>query len=112
MATQRPSKAERLARAYPLLRALPPEERHGIARAAFFSPFVLAVFLSFWILLVPPYFWVALKLLDSEHTKNFKTLKLCFITLLPVFSGVVLLRAFLMPRAITKILAARRHSGG
>ena len=108
---QQPDKAERLARAYPLLRDIPVEERVVIARKAFRSPLVLGCFLVFVFLVLPLYCLAAFNFFGIEHTQNFKVMKIGFIAVLPAFAGVLLFRGILMPRAITKILAARHHNG-
>ncbi len=100
---------ERLARRYPLLRDVPPQERSALVRAAILHPLVLGAAGLFAFLLLPPYVDRMFYLLDlqSEASPLLFLAKVGGVVLLPLCLLVPLLTKVLMPYRLRSVMRKR-----
>jgi hypothetical protein len=101
-----PSRAESLARRYPLLRGVPPERRSGVLRAAILNPLILGLILSFSLIAMPPYLTIVSRFLNLDHEPLFvlKLGKILLVTLPPMGLALFLLTRFLMPLSLRRAM--------
>lgn len=106
-----PPRAERLARRYPLLRSVPPEERAGIVRGALKSPLVLIPLLGGGLLLLPMYLQYMFTLLGVDREPNLLLFlaKILGSALVPLLVAVPVFSRLIMPRCIRKAMRKRGY---
>ncbi|MDR2076778.1 MAG: hypothetical protein LBP61_07625 [Desulfovibrio sp.] len=109
MASSPSPQAESLARRYPLLRSVPPEQRSRVLRAAILNPLILGIILSFTLLAMPPYMDITFRLLDVNREANFalKAGKIILLTLPPMSLALFLLTRFLLPLSLRRVMRKR-----
>jgi hypothetical protein len=103
------SRAEDLARRYPLLRLVPAERRSGVLRAAIFNPLIIGLILCFSLIAMPPYLTIVSRLLnvDSEPNFVFKLSKVILLTLPPMGLALFLLSRWIMPLSLRRAMRKR-----
>lgn len=105
------SRGKRLARRYPVLLAVPEDERPALVRSALRHPLVLLLVVGGGMLLLPFYMQEMFALLRVEQETVFllKLAKLGGIVLLPVVVAVPLLSHFVLPRILVKEMRKRGY---
>ena len=90
---------------------MPPKERRGIVRAAILHPVVLGTVFLFGFLILPRYIGIAFHFLDIEHEQNLPLMlaKIGLLILTPLCILVPLLKKFLMPHYIRKVMRKRGY---
>lgn len=106
------SRATRLARRYPVLASVPPEERARMVRLALRHPLILLLVVGLGLLALPPYLRFMFDLLGVESDPNLLLMlaKIALTILIPIAVAVPLLTRFVMPRFILKAMASRGYS--
>jgi hypothetical protein len=109
MASSPSPRAEALARRYPLLRGVPPEQRSGVLYAAILSPYILGIVLAFGLIAMPPYMAIVSRFLNVEQEPRFllKLGKIFLLTLPPMSIFLFLLTRFLMPLSLRRAMRKR-----
>ncbi len=105
------SRAARLARRYPVLASVPPEERARMVRTALRHPLILLLVVGLGLLGLPPYLRFMFDLLGVESEPNllFMLAKTALTILIPIAVAVPLLTRFVMPRFLLKAMASQGY---
>lgn len=103
------SRGARLARRYPILNAVPENERPGVVRAALRHPLLLLPAVAVALLLLPLYFEFAFRLtgIAAGPDNIFDLGKVGCVVLVPVIVAVPLLSRFVVPYFIGKEMHKR-----